>query len=89
MPTVMVAGALAIFAYLSGHAQFANYLLIPHLPGTGELIIFCGALVGAGLGFLWFNTYASAPATMTVGMMARPSRPSVRFTALLLPTITK
>ncbi len=57
MPTVMVAGALGLFAYLSGHAQFANYLLIPHLPGTGELIVFCGALVGAGLGFLWFNTY--------------------------------
>src|SRR6056297_3963628 len=64
MPTVMVAGALGIFAYLSGHAQFANYLLIPHLPGTGELIVFCGALVGAGLGFLWFNTY---PAQVFMG----------------------
>src|SRR5690554_7970919 len=56
MPTVMVASALAIFAYVSGHAQFANYLLIPHLPGAGELIVFCCALVGAGLGFLWFRS---------------------------------
>ena len=56
--------ALAIFAYVSGHAQFANYLLIPHLPGAGELIVFCCALVGAGLGFLWFNTY---PAQVFMG----------------------
>ena len=70
MPTVMVAGALAIFAYLSGHAQFANYLLIPHLPGTGELIIFCGALVGAGLGFLWFNTYPAMIFMGDVGALA-------------------
>ena len=70
MPTVMVAGALAIFAYLSGHAQFANYLLIPHLPGTGELIIFCGALVGAGLGFLWFNTYPAQVFMGDVGALA-------------------
>src|SRR5690554_6596366 len=64
MPTVMVAGALGIFAYVSGNVQFANYLLIPHLPGTGELIVFCGALCGAGLGFLWFNTY---PAQVVMG----------------------
>ena len=70
MPTVMVAGALAIFAYLSGHAQFANYLLIPHLPGTGELIIFCGALVCAGLGFLWFNTYPAQVFMGDVGALA-------------------
>jgi len=70
MSTVMVAGALAIFAYLSGHAQFANYLLIPHLPGTGELIIFCGALVGAGLGFLWFNTYPAQVFMGDVGALA-------------------
>ncbi len=70
MPTVMVAGALAIFAYLSGHAQFANYLLIPHLPGTGELIIFCGALVGAGLGFLWFNTYPAQVFMGDIGALA-------------------
>ena len=64
MPTVMVAAALAVFAYLSGHAQFANYLHIPHVAGAGELIIFCGAIVGAGLGFLWFNTY---PAQVFMG----------------------
>lgn len=64
MPTVMVAGALAVFAYLSGHVQFANYLHIPHVPGSGELIIICGAIVGAGLGFLWFNTY---PAQVFMG----------------------
>ncbi|GAA0787474.1 phospho-N-acetylmuramoyl-pentapeptide-transferase [Marinobacterium sediminicola] len=64
MPTVMVAGALAVFAYLSGHVQFANYLHIPYVAGSGELIIFCGAIVGAGLGFLWFNTY---PAQVFMG----------------------
>ncbi|EXJ11719.1 MULTISPECIES: phospho-N-acetylmuramoyl-pentapeptide-transferase [Nitrincola] len=64
MPTVMVAGALAVFAYLSGHLQFANYLHIPYVAGSGELIIICGAIVGAGLGFLWFNTY---PAQVFMG----------------------
>ena len=64
MPTVMVAGALAVFAYLSGHVQFANYLNIPYVAGAGELIILCGAIVGAGLGFLWFNTY---PAQVFMG----------------------
>ncbi|MFE8072772.1 phospho-N-acetylmuramoyl-pentapeptide-transferase [Marinobacteraceae bacterium S3BR75-40.1] len=70
MPTVMVAGALAVFAYLSGHANFADYLHIPHLPGTGELIIFCGSLVGAGLGFLWFNTYPAQVFMGDVGALA-------------------
>ncbi|MBV0932693.1 phospho-N-acetylmuramoyl-pentapeptide-transferase [Marinobacterium weihaiense] len=64
MPTVMVAAALAVFAYLSGHVQFANYLQIPYVAGSGELIIFCGAIIGAGLGFLWFNTY---PAQVFMG----------------------
>ena len=64
MPTVMVAAALGIFA------QFASYLLIPHLPGTGELIVFCGALVGAGLGFLWFNTYPAQVFMGDVGALA-------------------
>ncbi len=68
LPTVLVAGALAIFAYLSGHVQFANYLNIPYLPGSGELIIICGSIVGAGLGFLWFNAY---PAQVFMGMWAR------------------
>ncbi|MGH1461374.1 MAG: phospho-N-acetylmuramoyl-pentapeptide-transferase [Neptuniibacter sp.] len=64
LPTVLVAGALGVFAYLSGHSQFADYLLIPYIAGSGELIIFCGAIVGAGLGFLWFNTY---PAQVFMG----------------------
>mgnify|MGYP000403185500 CR=1 FL=1 len=64
MPTVLVASALGIFAYVSGNSVFAHYLHIPYLPGTGELIVFCGALLGAGLGFLWFNTY---PAQVFMG----------------------
>ena len=64
MPTVMVAGALGVFAYATGHSTFANYLGIPYVAGVGELTIFCGAMVGAGLGFLWFNTY---PAQVFMG----------------------
>ena len=64
LPTVMVAGALGIFAYLTGNANFAKYLAIPYIPGVGEVVVFCGALVGAGLGFLWFNTY---PAQVFMG----------------------
>lgn len=70
MPTVMVAAALAVFAYASGHASFAEYLLIPYVPGAGELIIFCGAIVGAGLGFLWFNTYPAQVFMGDVGALA-------------------
>ncbi|MEY2700357.1 MAG: hypothetical protein RIQ52_1112 [Pseudomonadota bacterium] len=66
MPTVMVGGALGIFAYASGNAHFAEYLGIPHLGKAGELVVICGALVGAGLGFLWFNTY---PAQVFMGDM--------------------
>ena len=64
LPTVMVGGALGIFCYLSGNVNFAEYLLIPYVPGAGELIVFCAALVGAGLGFLWFNCY---PASIFMG----------------------
>jgi phospho-N-acetylmuramoyl-pentapeptide-transferase len=64
MPTVMVAGALGIFAYVSGNVNFSTYLSIPFIPGAGEVLIFCSALVGAGLGFLWFNTY---PAQVFMG----------------------
>ncbi|HBA65110.1 MAG TPA: phospho-N-acetylmuramoyl-pentapeptide-transferase [Methylococcaceae bacterium] len=64
MPTIMVAAGLGIFAYLSGHVEFAKYLAIPFLPSSGELIVFCAALIGAGLGFLWFNTY---PAMVFMG----------------------
>lgn len=70
LPTVLVAGALAIFAYLSGHVQFANYLNIPYLPGSGELIIICGSIVGAGLGFLWFNAYPAQVFMGDVGALA-------------------
>ena len=70
MPTVMVAGGLGIFAYLSGHVVFAEYLAIPYLPNAGELIVFCAALVGAGLGFLWFNTYPAMVFMGDVGALA-------------------
>jgi len=70
MPTVMVAGALGVFAYLAGHANFAGYLGIPYVAGVGELTIFCGALVGAGLGFLWFNTYPAQVFMGDVGALA-------------------
>ncbi|HBC71561.1 MAG TPA: phospho-N-acetylmuramoyl-pentapeptide-transferase [Coxiellaceae bacterium] len=64
LPTVMIAGALGIFAYVSGNLNFAKYLLIPYVPGVGDVAIFCSAIVGAGLGFLWFNTY---PAQIFMG----------------------
>jgi phospho-N-acetylmuramoyl-pentapeptide-transferase len=70
MPTVMVAGALAVFAYLSGNTVFADYLGIPHVPLAGELVVFCGALVGAGLGFLWFNAYPAMVFMGDVGALA-------------------
>ncbi|MEN8179048.1 MAG: phospho-N-acetylmuramoyl-pentapeptide-transferase [Pseudomonadota bacterium] len=70
LPSVMVGGALGVIAYLSGHADFAVYLKIPYLPGVGELIIFCSALVGAGLGFLWFNTYPAQVFMGDVGALA-------------------
>lgn len=64
MPTVMVAAAFAIFAYVTGNAVYARYLLIPYVPGAGELCILLGAIAGAGLGFLWFNAY---PAEVFMG----------------------
>lgn len=70
MPTVMIAGALAIFAYLSGHSNFAQYLQIPHIPKSGELMVFCAALVGSGLGFLWFNAYPAMVFMGDVGALA-------------------
>jgi len=60
----LVAGGLGVFAYVSGHAGFSDYLGIPHIVGAGEMMVFCAALVGAGLGFLWFNTY---PAQVFMG----------------------
>ncbi|MEH6358215.1 MAG: phospho-N-acetylmuramoyl-pentapeptide-transferase [Pseudomonadales bacterium] len=70
LPTVMVGAGLGIFAYLSGHTQFSDYLNIPYLPGAGELVVFCGAIVGAGLGFLWFNTYPAQVFMGDVGALA-------------------
>lgn len=70
VPTVMVAGALSIFVYVSGNAVFSNYLGIPFVPGSGELLIFCGAMVGAGLGFLWFNAYPAQVFMGDVGALA-------------------
>lgn len=70
MPSVMVAGALALIAYLAGHSQFSEYLNIAYIPGAGELVVFCCALVGAGLGFLWFNTYPAQVFMGDVGALA-------------------
>jgi len=64
MPTVMVAAGLGLISYLAGHAIFADYLHIPNIKGSGELTVFCAAMIGAGLGFLWFNTY---PAQVFMG----------------------
>ncbi|MGD9788013.1 MAG: phospho-N-acetylmuramoyl-pentapeptide-transferase [Sulfuricellaceae bacterium] len=70
MPTVMVAGALSIFAYATGHFYFSHYLGIPFIPGAGELTVFCAAIVGAGLGFLWFNAYPAEVFMGDVGALA-------------------
>lgn len=70
MPTVMVAGALGLFAYLSGNAIYAKYLFIPNIVGAGELLVFAAALTGAGLGFLWFNTYPAQVFMGDVGALA-------------------
>ncbi len=70
LPTVMVAGALAVFAYVAGHAVFSRYLGLPHIPGAGELVIFCAAMVGAGLAFLWFNAYPAEVFMGDVGALA-------------------
>ncbi|MBW7901673.1 MAG: phospho-N-acetylmuramoyl-pentapeptide-transferase [Rhodocyclaceae bacterium] len=70
MPAVMVAAALAIFAYVAGNAVYAKYLLVPYVPGAGELCIFLGAMAGAGLGFLWFNAYPAEVFMGDVGALA-------------------
>ncbi|MDX8396494.1 MAG: phospho-N-acetylmuramoyl-pentapeptide-transferase [Mariprofundaceae bacterium] len=69
-PTFMVATALAVTVYLSGHIHFSAYLMIPYVPGAGELTVFCGAMVGACLGFLWFNTYPAQVFMGDVGALA-------------------
>ncbi|MDO5639460.1 MAG: phospho-N-acetylmuramoyl-pentapeptide-transferase [Neisseria sp.] len=69
-PVVLVAGGLAIFAYASGHAQFAQYLQLPHVVGANEVVIFCAAMCGACLGFLWFNAYPAQVFMGDVGALA-------------------
>ncbi len=70
MPTVMIGGALGIFAYVAGHSGFSKYLGLPYIPGAGELAVFAGALAGAGLGFLWFNAYPAEVFMGDVGALA-------------------
>ena len=70
LPTVMVGGALGIISYLAGHGEFSVYLNIPNVVGSGEIVIFAGALVGAGMGFLWFNTYPAQVFMGDVGALA-------------------
>lgn len=70
MPAVFIAVALGIFAYVTGHSVFSEYLSIPYIAGAGELTIFCGALAGAGLGFLWFNTYPAQVFMGDIGALA-------------------
>ena len=70
MPTVMIGGALGIFAYVMGNAIFARYLGFPNIPGAGELAVICGAIAGAGLGFLWFNAYPADVFMGDVGALA-------------------
>ncbi len=70
MPVVMVGSALGVFAYVTGNVVFARYLLIPHIPGAGELLVFCAAMAGAGLAFLWFNTHPAQVFMGDVGALA-------------------
>ena len=70
MPTVLVGGALGVFAYVTGNTNFSDYLGIPYVSGTGEILVFCAALAGAGLGFLWFNTYPAQVFMGDIGALA-------------------
>ena len=70
MPTVMVGSALGVFAYVASSAVFSRYLLFPHIPGAGEMVVFCSAIAGAGLGFLWFNAYPAKVFMGDVGALA-------------------
>ena len=70
MPTVLVAAGLGVFAYVTGHYEFANYLGLPFIGGVGELAVFCATIVGAGLGFLWFNSYPAQVFMGDVGALA-------------------
>jgi phospho-N-acetylmuramoyl-pentapeptide-transferase len=70
MPSVLVGGALGVFAYVAGNVNFSAYLGVPYISGTGEILVFCAALAGAGLGFLWFNTYPAQVFMGDVGALA-------------------
>ena len=70
MPVVMVGSALGVFAYVTGSAVYSKYLLLPHIPGSGELLVFCSAMAGAGLAFLWFNTHPAQVFMGDVGALA-------------------
>ena len=70
MPTVLVGGALGVFAYVTGNVNFSGYLGIPYVAGSGEILVFCAALAGAGLGFLWFNTYPAQVFMGDIGALA-------------------
>lgn len=70
MPTVMVGGALGVFAYVVGRVDYSSYLLFPYIPGAGEMLILCAALGGAGLAFLWFNAYPAQVFMGDVGALA-------------------
>ena len=70
MPVVMVGSALGVFAYVTGSAVYSKYLFFPHIPGSGELMIFCAAMAGAGLAFLWFNTHPAQVFMGDVGALA-------------------
>ncbi len=70
MPTVLVGGTLGVFAYVTGNVNFSAYLGIPYIAGTGEILVFCAALAGAGLGFLWFNTYPAQVFMGDIGALA-------------------
>jgi phospho-N-acetylmuramoyl-pentapeptide-transferase len=70
MPVVMVGSALGVFAYVTGNAVFSRYLLIPYIPGAGELLVFCSAMAGAGLAFLWFNAHPAQVFMGDVGALA-------------------
>jgi phospho-N-acetylmuramoyl-pentapeptide-transferase len=70
MPVVMVGSALGVFAYVTGSSVYSKYLLFPYIPGSGELMIFCAAMAGAGLAFLWFNTHPAQVFMGDVGALA-------------------
>src|SRR5690554_3930155 len=70
MPTVMVAAALGVWAYVAGNVHFSTYLSVPYVAGACELVVYCAAIIGAGIGFLWFNTYPAQVFMGDVGSLA-------------------